>query len=67
MPEKYSHFAEDVEVLSRGPINYEALAVELARELKAAKQEIERLTAFLDDTRRQRDELLARAMGRYSL
>ncbi len=65
MPEKYEGFAKDVEVLSSG-YNYEALALELARELKEAKKEIERLNVILDDVRSQRDELLARAMGRYS-
>lgn len=71
-------FKEDVEVLSglsgksnkgqgEGPflVNYSALALELARELKEAKKEIEHLHAILDDVRRQRDELLAREMGRY--
>jgi hypothetical protein len=65
MPEKYPGFAKDVEVLSAN-YNYEALALELARELKEAKKEIDRLSAILDDVRQQRDELLARAMGRYS-
>jgi hypothetical protein len=59
----YPDFAKDVEVLSSG-YNYAALAFELARELRAAKDEIERLHAILDDVRKQRDELLARAMGR---